>query len=403
MKNALLWLACSAIFFEAFDVSVVNLALPLMAADLHIPLATAQWVQTIYLLTFGGFLLLGGRLSDHYGSAVIFIAGMSLFACASALGYVSRDIRWLLPARAGQGIGAALAMPAGISLLSRYFSGERQQWAFGIFGAFAAVGFAGGLAIGGLIATLADWHWIFGVNVPVIALVVVVAWRHIPRPERPGGGAPPNAWMAAWLTLTVLVLSGAVQEAARLGWWTLPCVAGSLLSGLWLWRVDRRLSRPFFGTRVYVSREAYRGLAAFALLGAGFLPFVFTCTLGLGVCLGQGTLAKGLWLFPQHRVGAGEQIPAPPPISRDDAPAGGFAGHGFVAGGGYAVGRRHPQTRGGVVPGSPAAGQQHQYRRGLSRLYGHVPYRGAAGKAGSGGGDPKHVVYGRLGIGIVLH
>ena len=331
-QRVLLWLACSAIFFEAFDVSIVNLALPVIAADLHIALATAQWVQTIYLLTFGGFLLLGGRLCDHYGSAVIFIAGMSLFGFASALGYLSRDIVLLLPARAGQGIGAALAMPAGISLLSRYFNGEQQQAAFGIFGAFAAVGFAGGLAIGGVIATLLDWHWIFGVNVPVIAVVVTIAWRTIPRipqvpqiprvPQVPRAGArsdadgslraaaadpdgrfvaghaPPNAWIAAWLTATVLVLSGAVHEAARLGWVTLPCVAGALLSGVFLLRVDRRLRRPFFGVGVYVSREAYRGLAAFALLGAGFLPFVFTCTLSLGICLGKGILSTGLWLFP---------------------------------------------------------------------------------------------------------
>ncbi len=309
-QRILLWLACSAIFFEAFDVSIVNLALPVIAADLHIALATAQWIQTIYLLTFGGFLLLGGRLCDHYGSAEIFIAGMGLFGCASALGYLSRDIALLLPARAGQGVGAALAMPAGISLLSRYFSGEQQQGAFGIFGAFAAVGFAGGLAIGGMIATLLDWHWIFGVNVPVIAAVVVVAWRYIPRVPRPGpgragagsdtdaGDARPNGWIAAWLTATVLVLSGAVHEAARLGWVTLPCVAGALLSGLFLLRVDRRLRRPFFGAGVYRSQEAYRGLAAFSLLGAGFLPFVFTCTLSLGVCLGQDILSTGLWLFP---------------------------------------------------------------------------------------------------------
>ena len=296
-QRVLLWLACSAIFFEAFDVSIVNLALPLIATDLHIPLATAQWVQTIYLLSFGGFLLLGGRLCDHYGSAVIFIAGMCLFGGASALGYLSEHITLLLPARAGQGIGAALAMPAGISLLSRYFSGKQQQGAFGIFGAFAAVGFAGGLALGGLIATLLDWHWIFGVNVPVIAVVVLVAWKYIPRAPRQTD-APPNGWMAGWLTATLLVLSGAVHEAARLGWMTLPLVAAALLSGFFLLRVDRRLSRPFFGARVYASREAFRGLAAFSLLGASFLPFVFTCTLSLGVCLKQGILATGLWLFP---------------------------------------------------------------------------------------------------------
>jgi MFS family permease len=310
-QRVLLWLACSAIFFEAFDVSIVNLALPLIAADLHIPLATAQWVQTLYLLSFGGFLLLGGRLCDDYGPAVIFIAGMGLFGGASALGYCSGSIDLLLPARAGQGIGAALAIPAGISLLSRYFSGAQQQGAFGIFGAFAAIGFAGGLALGGMIATLLDWHWIFGVNVPVIAIVIVVARRVIPRDPGPAGmqigdsgvggqaaNTPPNGWMAVWLTATLLVLSGAVHEAARLGWLTLPFLAGAALSGFFLLRVDKRLKRPFFGAGVYTSGEAYRGLAAFCLLGAGFLPFVFTCTLGLNVCLGQGTLSSGLWLFP---------------------------------------------------------------------------------------------------------
>src|SRR5580698_1415029 len=108
MKNSLtfrqpvlLWLACSAIFFEAFDVSVVNLALPLLATDLHRPLAVVQWVQTIYLMSFGGFLLLGGRLCDHAGSRRIFLAGMLLFGGASALGAVSHQLWWLLPARAG--------------------------------------------------------------------------------------------------------------------------------------------------------------------------------------------------------------------------------------------------------------------------------------------------------------
>ena len=181
----LLWLACSAIFFEAFDVSIVNLSLPLIASSLGLSLAAAQWVQTLYLLSFGGFLLLGGRLCDYAGSRLIFLAGMGLFGVASALGSASHHLWSLLPARAGQGIGAALAMPAGISLLSRYFpAGEQQQTAFGIFGAFAAVGFAGGLALGGMIASLFDWHWIFGINIPVIAIVLWGGGRFIPR----GGG-----------------------------------------------------------------------------------------------------------------------------------------------------------------------------------------------------------------------
>ena len=112
-QRILLWLACSAIFFEAFDVSIVNLALPLIAADLHIPLASAQWVQTIYLLSFGGCLLLGGRLCDYAGSKKVFLAGMVIFGAASLLASISHGMLSLLPARAGQGLGAALAMPGG--------------------------------------------------------------------------------------------------------------------------------------------------------------------------------------------------------------------------------------------------------------------------------------------------
>src|SRR5689334_17687895 len=90
-QRIILWLACSAVFFEAFDVSIVNLALPVIAEDLHISIARAQWVQTIYLLSFGGFLLLGGRLSDYAGSKRIFLLGMLTFACASALAFFSHD------------------------------------------------------------------------------------------------------------------------------------------------------------------------------------------------------------------------------------------------------------------------------------------------------------------------
>jgi MFS family permease len=298
----LLWLACSAIFFEAFDVSIVNLALPLIATDLRVSLALAQWVQTVYLLSFGGFLLLGGRLCDHYGSRLIFMRGMLLFGGASALAFCSGHMAWLLPARVGQGIGAALAMPAGISLLSRHFKAAQQRMAFGIFGAFAAIGFAGGLALGGLIATLFNWHWIFGINVPVIGLALLLGHRYIPADTRQTGSRP-NGWMAAWLTLTLLVLSGAVHEAARLRGAVLPWLAGAVFSGILLLRVDRRQRSPFFGSGVYCGQDAWRGLSAFTLLGAGFLPFVFTCTLGLQVCLGKSVLSTGLLLFP-YSVGS---------------------------------------------------------------------------------------------------
>jgi MFS family permease len=297
-QHVLLWLACSAIFFEAFDVSVVNLALPLMATDLRLPLAAAQWVQTIYLMSFGGFLLLGGRLCDHAGSRLIFLTGMLLFDGASAMGACSHHLGWLLPARAGQGIGAALAMPAGISLLSVHFTEPRQQQAaFGVFGAFAAIGFAGGLALGGLIASCLDWHWIFGMNVPIIAAVVVAGHRWIPR-DKPEKDGPLQTPMAIWLTATLLLLSYGVHESATGGWRAAACLLTALLSGIALRRADRRQARPFFGKGIYRGPDHYRTLGAFALLGTAFLPFVFICAFSLQALLGWDVLAAGLLLFP---------------------------------------------------------------------------------------------------------
>ncbi len=297
-QHVLLWLACSAIFFEAFDVSVVNLALPLMAADLGLPLGLIQWVQTIYLMSFGGFLLLGGRLCDYAGSRRIFLTGMLLFGGASALGACSHYLGWLLPARAGQGIGAALAMPAGISLLSVHFTETRQQQAaFGIFGAFAAIGFAGGLALGGLIVSYLDWHWIFGMNVPVIAAVMAAGHYWIPRDKLAKDG-PLQVPMAIWLTTTLLLLSYGVHESATEGWKAAACLLAALLSGIALRKTDRRRDRPFFGRGLYTSQDHYRALGAFALLGCAFLPFVFICAFSLQTLLGWNTLATGLLLFP---------------------------------------------------------------------------------------------------------
>lgn len=305
MKNAftfqqrvLLWLACSAIFFEAFDVSIVNLALPLIAADLHIPVAAGQWIQTIYLLSFGGFLLLGGRLCDYAGSKHIFMAGMSVFGAASVLAAFSHHLWLLLPARAGQGLGAALAMPGGISLLSRHFKEEQQhRAAFGIFGAFAAIGFAGGLSLGGMVAAAFDWHWIFGINAPVIALVLAAGSLYIPA-EKVNVQTSVPVISSGWLTATLLLLSYVIHESGNLGWRTFPfLLAAGLSVFLWL-RYDRRQAQPFFERGIYSSPVAFKGLVAFFLLGCCFLSFIAIGTLALYEVMGWGIQAAGWLLFP---------------------------------------------------------------------------------------------------------
>lgn len=297
-QRILLCLACSAIFFEAFDVSVVNLALPLMAADLNISLASAQWIQTIYLLSFGGCLLLGGRLCDYAGSKRIFMTGMILFGIASLLASISHQLPLLLLARAGQGFGAALAMPGGISLLSRHFKEEQQhRVAFGIFGAFAAIGFAGGLSLGGLVAAAFDWRWIFGMNTPIIAGVLLVGALFIPHETVAAGRSLPVI-TAIWLTLTLLLFSYAIHECGDLGWKTLPCLLMAIVSGTLLLRFDQRQASPFFEKGIYSSPAASRRLIAFSLLGFSFLPFIAICTLALFEVMGWGVRPAGLLLFP---------------------------------------------------------------------------------------------------------
>lgn len=297
-QRILLWLACSAIFFEAFDVSVVNLALPLMAADLHISLASAQWIQTIYLLSFGGCLLLGGRLCDYAGSKRIFLAGMTIFGVASLLASISHQLPLLLLARAGQGFGAALAMPGGISLLSRHFKEEQQhRVAFGIFGAFAAIGFAGGLSLGGLVASAFDWRWIFGMNTPIIAGVLITGVVFIPG-EKVAARRSLPAGTAIWLTLTLLLFSYAIHESGDLGWKTLPCLLVVIVSGILLLRFDQRQVSPFFEKGIYSSPTAIKGLIAFSLLGFSFLPFIAISTLALYEVMGWGVRSAGLLLFP---------------------------------------------------------------------------------------------------------
>ncbi|MBS1659587.1 MAG: MFS transporter [Bacteroidetes bacterium] len=297
-QRVLLWLACSAIFFEAFDVSIVNLALPVIAADLHIPVAVGQWIQTIYLLSFGGFLLLGGRLCDYAGSKRIFLVGMATFGVASVLAAVSHHMWLLLPARAGQGIGAALAMPGGISLLSRHFKEEKQhRVAFGIFGAFAAVGFAGGLSLGGMVAAAFDWHWIFGINAPVILLVLITGSLYIPA-EKVDVRTSLPVISSGWLTVTLLLLSYAIHESGNLGWRTLPCLAGAGVSIFFLLRFDRRQAQPFFERGIYSSSVAFKGLVAFFLLGCTFLSFIAISTLALYEVMGWGIQAAGWLLFP---------------------------------------------------------------------------------------------------------
>jgi MFS family permease len=190
-KNLILIIASTGVFFEALDIAIVNLAMPLIQHDFKLANDEIQWVQTVYILLYGAFLLIGGKLSDTIGRRRTFIIGNVLFLLTSLGAALSVQFGMLVAFRAIQGIGAALMMPSALSIITNTFTtGPERAKAVGIFGAFAAVGSGSGMSAGGLIATWFGWQSVFLINIPVIATTLTLTWLFIDREESRGFTLP---------------------------------------------------------------------------------------------------------------------------------------------------------------------------------------------------------------------
>src|SRR5918992_4267400 len=189
------WLALALLavaqFVVVLDASIMNIALPSISADLGVPTEDLSWIINGYVLTFGGFLLLGGRLADLLGRRRVFIAGLALFAAASLAGGLAGSQTQLVVARAAQGLGAALLAPAALSLLTTLFppGGERNK-ALGVWGAVAGSGAAAGVLLGGVITDALGWEWVLFINVPIGAATAGLAFRLISESRAQTAGRP---------------------------------------------------------------------------------------------------------------------------------------------------------------------------------------------------------------------
>ncbi|WP_433294167.1 MFS transporter [Actinoplanes sp. CA-030573] len=183
------------------DGTIVNIALPRMQADMGFSDGTRQWVITAYSLTFGGLLLLGGRLGDLWGRKRIFLTGLVGFALASALGGIAVTTGMLLTARALQGVFGAILAPAALSLVATAFTtGRERAKAFGIFSAIAMAGNATGLLLGGVLTEYVDWRWCLLINIVFAAVAVAVRSRRSttsPHPPATGSTSPEPCSAAA--------------------------------------------------------------------------------------------------------------------------------------------------------------------------------------------------------------
>src|SRR5215469_9200933 len=169
---------CAAYFMTILDVAIVNVALPTIGKDLNFSRDNLQWVITAYAITFGGFLLLGGRAADILGRRRMFIVGVVLFSVASLVCGLAGSTGTLIAARAVQGFGAAIVSPSTLSIITTTFEeGPERNKALGIWGAMGGSGAAAGVLLGGILVKYLGWEWIFFVNVPVGALVLGLAPR----------------------------------------------------------------------------------------------------------------------------------------------------------------------------------------------------------------------------------
>jgi len=237
-------LICAAIFVVVLDIAIVNVALPSIGSDLHFAEKNLQWVITAYGLTYGGFLLLGGRAADLLGRRLVFMGGLALFTAASLVCGLSTSSAMLIGARGVQGLGAAIVTPAALSIISTTFTeGSERNKALGAWGAVGGGGAAAGVVMGGVLTKYLGWEWIFWVNVPVGLTVLLLTPFYVRESRREDVVHDYDPLGALSVTSGLIVLVYAISEAPDVGWGTFRTIGLLALSAallifflVWEWR-----------------------------------------------------------------------------------------------------------------------------------------------------------------------
>jgi len=290
-------LVCAAFFMTILDVSIVNVALPSIKTSLNVSDSSLQWVLIAYAITFGGFLLLGGRLADLLGRRRIFMLGVALFSAASLACGLAGSIGVLVAARAIQGIGAALVSPATLSIITTTFEeGAERNKALGIWGAMGGSGAAAGVLFGGLLTNYLGWEWIFFVNVPVGAVVLVLT-RLVVRESRIEGLHGFDVGGAVTVTGSLALLTYAVSKAPDVGWATARTIGLLVASGVLMLAfvaIERRNRAPLVPFRIFRTKTVTGANVSGVLLGAVVYANFFLLTLYVQQVLGYSALKTGL-------------------------------------------------------------------------------------------------------------
>jgi EmrB/QacA subfamily drug resistance transporter len=301
-KNVALMLLAMTQFVVVIDASIVNIALPSIGTALHFSENDLSWVVNAYTLTFGGFLLLGGRLADLMGRRRMFMVGLLLFSGASLLGGLAQSEAWLIGARALQGLGAAIVSPAALSIITVTFAeGEERNRALGVWGAVAGAGGAAGVLLGGILTSGLSWRWVLFVNVPIGLACAYLAPRILNESRAEVENRDFDIPGAVTVTAGLSLLVYALVEAVNAGWGsaeTLGKIAGALVLLAIFVVIERRRRSPLMPFSIFRLRTL-RGADIVALLiGMSLFSMFFFVSLYMQQVLGFSALKAGLSYLP---------------------------------------------------------------------------------------------------------
>ncbi len=296
-------LLCAVAFMDLLDASIVNVALPQIQAHLHPSVQNLQWVASAYLLTYGGFLLLGGRLADLLGRRRLLVAGTALFGVTSLVCGLAGNEGVLIAGRLVQGVSAALMTPAALSTLTTSFhTHSDRNKAIGAWGGMAGMAGASGAFFGGLLTSEVSWRWVFFVNLPIVAVILVAAFRLLDA-ERPK--APPvrefDSVGAGLITGGMLLLVYVLVQAPTVGWGsarTIGELAGAaVLIALFLVN-EQRHDNPLVPLAMFKIKGLWEADVTQVLAWAAFYTMFFVITLYMQDVLGYSAIKTGLCYLP---------------------------------------------------------------------------------------------------------
>jgi len=292
---------CVAYFMVILDTTVVNVALPALGRGLHTTTSGLEWVVDAYSLTFAALLLSAGTLADRRGAKAVFQSGVALFAAASLACGLAPSTAVLVAARAVQGVGAALAVPASLALLQvAYLDQAARRRAFGVWGAAAGIAAGAGPVLGGALVTGLGWRAVFFVNLPIAVIGLTLGARHLPAPSPRAHGADPAGQAAGVVALASL--TAALIEAGSFGWASAVVLVGLgvfAVSAAAFVAIEHHAGAPMLPLGLFASAGFSAASAVGLLINLGFYGELFVLSLSLQQADHLSPLLAGVALLPQ--------------------------------------------------------------------------------------------------------